>query len=361
MDLTQSSDEEITDSPIVEPQQEQQRTSENEEQDIPMTVCEDPISLSVKEPRPFHKFSLGVLENLSDAGLSSLDRLEGYIQQTEQLLAQRYFIPSNKLPQVIHAIHGLLDEQFICRVHFLLCQDINLRPTDSSDLPLDVLHDSLCSIAHTLYHTPNHLTSRVLLHYICSLKPQFPRLHLSLILDTAFSALSVPSRGGLPSPTRTLLSLAAHSTNHSTLTTELSSRINQLPSSELKCKIFLYIDSQTLRLQVLNYHLSQYFHSDHNLSHGSHGNSHLLAQSTVESHFQRNPYRPSGEPHELGYFLSLLSLLVQTRLALSETLTANLHHCVHSLTNRLSDDRMLMDELCSSEVWVKLQLLNSLA
>ena len=361
MDLTQSSDEEITDPQIAEPQVEQGRTAEGEEKAIPdIPVCEDPTTPSVKEPRPFHKFS-HVLETLSDAGLSSLHRLESYIQLTEQLLAQRYFIPTNSLPQVIHTVHGLVNEQFICRVHYLLCQDIHLRPTDSGDLPLDVLHNSLCSIAHTLCYTPTHLTSRVLLHYICSLKPQFTRLHLSLILDAAFSALSVPSRGCLPSPTHTLLSLAARSTHHSTLTTELSSRINQLPSSELKCKIFLYIDSQTLRLQVLNYHLSQYFHSNHIISHGPHGNSPLLAQSTIESHFQRSPYRPSGEPHELRYFLNLLSLLVQTKLALSGTLTINLQHCVHNLTNRLSDDRTLMDELCSSEVWIKLQLLNSLA
>ncbi len=325
---------------------------------------EQPVDIIIS-PKPFHKFSQGYMETLTDVGLTNCDRLARYIQLLEHLLAHAYFIPPNRIQVVVDTVLQVSDRQILYKFHSLLCQDLKLRSVDAN-LPVDYLQDTLYSISHTLSLTPTHLPSRVVLHYIALLKPPLSSSLSTKLLDMAVCALCVPSLDSLLSPTQAALSLV---TSHS-LARDLATRIQQLTSHTDKHYMLRCIPRLDLRLNVVQIILSQSFHGEHDYQPSTLNAS---LDDICQRHFTRRPYRPSGEPHDLCYFLSLLLLLVETWLlvhytpkqcvgVVNETPPPNVQcvgHAVDLLTSRLLDDAFLTDELCSPNVWHQLQLLKA--
>ncbi len=318
-------------------------------------------------PKPFHKFSQGYMETLTDVGLTNSDRLARYVQLLERLLAHAYFIPTNRIQIVVDTVLKVSNKQVLYRFHSLLCQDLKLRPSGTTNLPVDYLQDTLHTISHKLSFTPTHLPSRIVLHYIALLKPLLSSSLTTKLLDMAISTLCVPPLDSLPSPTQAALSLMA---SHS-LPGDLAARIQQLTSYTDKHQLLRCIPQLDLRLKVVEVILSQSFHGDHD----NQPTPNTSLEEICQRHFTRRPYRPNGDPHDLCYFLSLLLLLVETWLLLHhppqcvginhpppETPPPSVQcvgHAVDLLTSRLLDDAFLTDELCSPNVWHQLQLLKA--
>ncbi len=115
---------------------------------------------------------------LTDVGLTNSDRLARYVQLLERLLAHAYFIPTNRIQIVVETVLQVSNRQVLYRFHSLLCQDLKLRPSGTTNLPVDYRRTH-CTLSATL--SPSHpLTYPLGLCYITLLSWNHLSLHRSL-------------------------------------------------------------------------------------------------------------------------------------------------------------------------------------
>lgn len=308
-------------------------------------------------PKPFHKFSQGVLETLSDTGLSSGDRVSSYLQLAEQLLAHAYFVPMNRISQVLNAVLATQDQRSLFRFHSILCQDLELRGAPVSNVSLE-LQDTLQSVCTELQHNPTHFPSRVVFHYIAGLSPQLPCSFTVQLLTVAISSLGVSSMDSLPSPTHTALELCLLCFDNTHIARKLSKLLDSLPTGKDKCHLLRCIPSQELRLSVVHAHLTQYFYCEHPPMPENALNS---LDNLCQLHFRRSLYCLNGTPgRDSCFFLNLLLLLLETWLSLHgvQHSFANMRETVRLLTDKLFNV-CLMKGLYLPDVWYQLQMLKT--
>lgn len=309
------------------------------------------------ESKPFNKFSQGALETLADSGLSNcIDRAVCFVQLLEQLLAHGYYIPAKRIPLIVDTILAMSDKHLLFRLHSLLCQDIVLCNKDLPSLIHHFLLDTLHTLCDTLLHTPIHLPSRIILHYISHLNPPLSSSLTHKLLDVAFSTLTLDMPDCLPCPTDIIFVWLTHN-NIEWL--ELAARIERLSNTVEKCSVLRCIPQLDCRLRVIQLILSIGFQ-------GKHYSQTLPLTASLEelctAHFTQRPYRPNGTPRNLSYFLSLLLLLLETWLLINDSHVINMQ-CVRiavdQLTDTLSQDPVFTNEVCSPQAWLQLQLLKS--
>lgn len=310
------------------------------------------------ERKPFNKFSQSSLETLADAGLTDcMDRTVCFVQQLEQLLAHGYYVPMNRIPVIIDTVLRMSDKHILYRFHSLLCQDVRLRNQDQPQTSThSYLQDSLRTVCTTLLLTPNHLPSRIILHYMFHLDPVLSSTLTHGLLDVAFSALTVDLSDTLPSLTDTILVWLTRG-NTECLIEELSARIDRLSSTVDKCSVLDCIPRLDVRLTLIQVILSLTFQGERRTLPPT---ASLGELCTI--HFTRRPYRYNGVPHNLSYFLTLLLLLLETWLLIHGPQRASLQcvgPAVELMMSTLLQDPLLTNELCSPQVWLQLQLLKS--
>lgn len=139
--------------------------------------------------------------------------------------------------------------------------------------------------------------------------------------------------------------------------------------------LLLNIPSEILRERTIDHHLDHYFLCDTTEEIG--GPFTLLKFKNV--HLLRNPRKPDGSRHDLGYFLSLLTSLLQSHLLVlsgvslvsfipkkSEAIGSvcdslkELHIPIMMLVNRLSSDPETSSHLTTPTSWYHLELLMTL-
>lgn len=304
--------------------------------------------------------------------------LECYLHRLEVLLLQRSFIPSEQLPQVVSMVLKSTNDDLVSRFHYVLCQDLALR---GDSLPrADVIMSTLTTLVQTLTAQSTHTPSLVLLNYVTAL---LDKNHIQMLLTKEISSLRIPildlvfstatqndlprQLECLPSLPVTLLSLldlpksaSGNSMLHE-LAEEISCRLDCLPTSKDKYLVLRSLPSSSLCEMVIDSHLQTFFLSRHQCD--------WLPIRTLKDiskkHFRRTPYRPTGVPHDITFFLSLLCMIVESHLSL-EKLSAcdedlsDLKLGVLLMTSSLYDDPLLVDKLSNDDVWKMLELLTAL-
>ena len=349
-----------------------------------------------------------------------------YLQRIDSLIAAGITLPFSEMMGILKDILNSSDCYFINKMNVFLHHDCLLRTSLSVKHKIlwDIIMRSLTNLDDSLTCAnplvmPSYLAGKAILKYIFDifikdLKSQesscshlLDRVLLfeskfswhTKYLDISFSLLEhLYSYSGYTSVSQCLDTLLCFAVLPLvTMKTELereevvmkiamdmSQCIHRLSNSHKKQEFILSIPSEHLRLMVINIHLERYFTLEAPSGNIPRRNLPFSLSCFNVTHLKRTLLKPDGTRQDMGYFLTLLVLFLQSHLLVLSGVPLvsffpkgldndfeemklcchkelkEIHHSILVLSNRLSSDPVTSMDLTNPTNWHHLQLLITL-
>ncbi len=293
----------------------------------------------------------------------------GYLQLVESLVAVGGALPFRETMTVLSDVLKSSNCYFIKRMRNFLCQNHCVMCSlphektvlwDTINQSLEILKNAISKEHVDPSQTPAFQASKTVLEYLLNIFIDDLMHHFSEVsngtfrtslfekvlsstskwswfnkmLSMAFSLLdlNILAKCGVLECLDTLLGLALlplktcnskaeQEEISTTLAKQLSQRIERLSNSFKKIFVLLRIPSEHVRLKVIDIHLDNYFATAGTTSTGSDSSNEGMTSSSTDFslskfkvHLQKTVVRGDGTRQDLGFFLSLLTMLLQSHL-----------------------------------------------